>query len=786
MPQISLIEDYYNLYTPEENDAIVEAIADYVPVYAEIHFCIHNNETLNVIVRNRTCGNWLRRMKQKYGENWIRSEKYTPKSIIKEKWSVLPPAWVSDSAIMRSGLLEYDIQAKENQSFEDVILEHFFSPYMTYKRFPVPQIAELLMDFEPEKWTLAQQLHIVKSIFRKQLRMWKKKAKVKRAALSVESEMEERLIDQLRDGPQELQKILTKYKLIKNYPNNMQRRVLRDWYKLLSQLEPNVEEVPVDEFNLKEVRGEIAVYFHSRVSDINEAIESVSGHLMIEFNLVKKMLLSLEEAVTDDLVAKIQNKFRPLQVRVPSELKTLEKLIEPPYPSEPDKGWTAEKWTKWAVTEYLPYRFWLEERGKTDENTARYAEMYGDWFYEHYLNLLYHHKQMLHKAFINAKEKLIESEYALIIVIDNFNLKFFPVLEALLRTKGFMKTDAENYLTLIPSETSLCKRCLFAGQPSNKDIHGNSYEDILAKEWAGYFADKKIIYLSNPGDLKSLEKIDHQIYLLNYLMVDNILHNSEDELGQPHASSVKHYLKGLVETIYEFAQKFKISDKLSIFIVSDHGSTKISAELPNIIDEKFFRERCDDKRHRFITLSSAEFEGLSENHKNQCYFLDKERYGNDENYLITRGYYRFIKTDSSFYVHGGVTPEETIVPFAVFQKTAESVEKPKISLLDNLFRYAVKSFIKLEIVNPNDISFENVQLEVESPEISYEPTSLDELPAQSVVQQKIPCRFPKSIETNSLSLILRFEYGGEEQKFSYEFPIEMRALMESSWDDLFN
>jgi len=740
MSKVTLIEDYYNLKNKSESDVIIEEVADYVTVYAKIHFCIHNAQNLNVIVRNRTCANWLKRMRLKYGKGLIGYKKYSPKTIIEEKWSVSVPDWVSDYEIMRSRLLEYDIQAKENQSFEDVILEYFFSPYMTYKRFPVPQITELLMDFEHEKWTLAQQLSIVRSVFRKQLRSWKDKAK---------SGMEERLIEQFGDEPQELLQILAKYKLIKSYPNKMQRRVLGNWYKLLNQLEPNVEQVPVDESALKDATQEISVYFHSGVNNINEAIESVSGHLMIEFEFIKQMVLSMEKPVTDDLVTKIQNKFRPLQSRIPSELKALEKLIEPEYPSEPSKEWTAEEWTKWAVNEYLPYRFWLENREKMDENINHYAEIYGDWFNEHYLQLLNHHKLMLHKAFINAKEKLNKSEYALIIVIDNFNLKFFPFLETLLKTKGFMKIEHKNYLTLIPSETTLCKRCLFAGQPSNKDIHGNSYEEILAKEWTGYFADKRIIYLSNPGALKSLEKIDHQIYLLNYLMFDRTLHESEDDLGQPHSSSVQHYLQGLVDTIYEFAQKFQISDKLSIFVTSDHGSTKIPTELRNIIDEEFFKERCDDKRHRFITLSSEEFEGLSENHENQCYFLDKELYGNNENYLIARGYYRFIKTDKSFYVHGGVTPEETIVPFAVFQKTAISIEKPKISLLDNLFRYAVKSFIKLEIVNPNDISFENVQLEVESPEISYEPTSLDELPAQSVLQQKIPCRFPKDIETNS-------------------------------------
>ena len=67
----------------------------------------------------------------------------------------------------------------------------------------------------------------------------------------------------------------------------------------------------------------------------------------------------------------------------------------------------------------------------------------------------------------------------------------------------------------------------------------------------------------------------------------------------------------------------------------------------------------------------------------QCYTLDRHKYGLDNNYLIARHYYRFLKTEDNFYVHGGLTPEETIVPFVTFRKASveELIETFRLPLL---------------------------------------------------------------------------------------------------------
>jgi len=105
-----------------------------------------------------------------------------------------------------------------------------------------------------------------------------------------------------------------------------------------------------------------------------------------------------------------------------------------------------------------------------------------------------------------------------------------------------------------------------------------------------------------------------------------------------------------------------------------------------------------------------------------------------------------------------------------------------------VFRYAVKSVIGLDIVNPNEYPLENVSLTIQQPDVTYDEVVLAEIPAKQVVTQRIPCRFARTAEKiDKLALTLQFQYRGQEQSFDYEFPITMKAMMESGFgiDNLF-
>ena len=566
MAIVTVVQDNYGLVPKSSNAIFIEGIKDYVPSYCAIQTAVHTNKQTTVIVRHKTCGHWLKRACQKYTDQVITWNICTPRQVIESEWGVSVPSAISDTAIIRSGLLDYDICAKENQSFEDALLEYFFGPQLGYNQFPPNQLVDLLNAYDASEWEKSKDIPLVRRLYENRLRQW---------CESAQSEEERRLIELYRENPASLYQLLTTYKVMRGYPTNIQRRVLGDDYSTLVSLKPDVEQLPSSGdpmwSPLKEAIDEIDIYLRSRIhpeiliDEFTEILESVSGCLLIEFNLIKEMLHSLSTPVTQELIDALQTQFGPLQERIPSELSALSNLVQPVRPREPQATWTADEWMSWAVKEYLPYHFWLEDGNAVDEEVAGYAQMYGDWLYENYLQLRHHYDYILYKAFINAQGELTQSEYALVVVIDNLTLKFFEILEALLQARGYSSTLKKHYLTLLPSETSVCKRCLLAGQPSNVDIHARGYPDIIAQEWSGFFGDKKVKYVPSLGELKNLPSLDNHIYFLNYRPIDEVLHQSAEDIGQSHTELIRQFLTGLVSNIDEFAKKFEIDDRLLLF-----------------------------------------------------------------------------------------------------------------------------------------------------------------------------------------------------------------------------
>jgi hypothetical protein len=91
---------------------LVEDIPDYAPAYACMAEAIHTDQPLTVVVRHPTCAAWLRAAQQKHGPERIQVTTVTPRRRLAELWSIELPAWVTDEAIARSGLLELPLQAR--------------------------------------------------------------------------------------------------------------------------------------------------------------------------------------------------------------------------------------------------------------------------------------------------------------------------------------------------------------------------------------------------------------------------------------------------------------------------------------------------------------------------------------------------------------------------------------------------------------------------------------------------------------------------------------------------
>ena len=101
--------------------------------------------------------------------------------------------------------------------------------------------------------------------------------------------------------------------------------------------------------------------------------------------------------------------------------------------------------------------------------------------------------------------------------------------------------------------------------------------------------------------------------------------------------------------------------------------------------------------------------------------MKRKLYGFEKNYLIAKGYSHFAGIKASSYVHGGLSPEETIIPLMHFKKMAWVLQKPVLLLLKKELRYTVRSSLLLELSNADEPPLANLLLQIITPGIECDP-----------------------------------------------------------------
>jgi hypothetical protein len=788
LARVIIINDSFEI-GKKENATLVNGVFDYVNAYEEIMNAIYNKLDLEVLTRDSTCFRWLSKLKTLYGSNYVEILENSPREAIKRKWHIkFLPKDVTDREILESGLLELKIKTKERENFENIILGNCYSIFLNYSELPIYNLVELLDDLVVSKWEEYKKKPVIFRQYKNRLNEWKDKRK--------EDEFI-KIIEDLRNNPKFLQEKLMNYKVIKNYPYEIGERILGDYYDIFRKLPLDLNDLKVSTASIEKAHNEIEIYLANKVKlndieDIEGLLNILSGELYIEFDIIKKAIYDLEKNVTKDLIEKVKEKFYAISDQISTELKDLDLLIPPSKPSEPKDSWNAEEWINWAINEYLPYQFWLEERNKYDEESALFSAKFGEWFFDNFIKLKASFPNILHKILPEICYEIREKEnIILFLMIDNFNYKYYKELENLFSKYGFFCKEPKAYFSMIPTETSVCKVSLFSGESEISNLDNRNYTKIIEQSWSGFARSKKFKFLPNLGTLNDVKKAEHNVYFLNHRTIDELFHQDEYELGKPHREEVLHRLDILVQTVINFIKRLGIEHKTSIYTCSDHGSTKIQAIVSNPIDRKYYNAKSENKHHRFVTLSDIQMENLPSHVESSCFVVHKKKYGLLENVLIARGYNRFKKTSGRYYVHGGLSPEEVIVPLATFDKIIAEPEKVLVNLTRKVFRYSVKSTIELEIGNLNDYEINNVIIDIQNSNIECNPLNIRNIRPKARVRVRIPAIFKKTAdkrEGNRLLARVRFQFLKKPYTQNIEIPITIKSMIEkkSDLEDFFN
>jgi len=557
---VEIVADPAHLEDPTEFECVIAAVPDYVPAIQRIKQAVAAKESPRILVRDAACTVWLKRFAASYSDAVVRYATRTARDLLAELWQTEIPPHITDQAILASGFLEADIVPRSGQLYDEIVLEHFWGEFFTFVRFPLRLSGELINSLHLTRWKANQGRPLAMQALRACKDRW--------LGQTTRRELK-KLVRAVFETPGILRDNLGRYKLLQSYPAQLGQAVLENWYTLFKNMEIDPTPVDLDGVDLGNAVQEIQYYLNSLSSthirgqtDMEAVLDAMSGWLPEELAWVVEQLRDKSEALqpTPQLLQHIKARFRPIHDQTETQLAALEAAIPPDYPSGPAENQTVEEWLHWAVQEYLPYRFWLEENDRWDNTVAEYAAIYADWFYKNYTEHKYQDQDRWVFSLLNhAMQDFKEGRKVLFIVIDNFNFKYLRPLISQFNRRGFrVLGQVEPKWAPIPTTTEVSKWCLVAGETELQKVQGRSYEDILDKDWSGLFEGRQVTYGSRLGDLKKRRQFKEDLILLNYLPIDTALHKDERQIGTTHTADIRGRIETLVEVVCQFARRARI------------------------------------------------------------------------------------------------------------------------------------------------------------------------------------------------------------------------------------
>jgi hypothetical protein len=155
------------------------------------------------------------------------------------------------------------------------------------------------------------------------------------------------------------------------------------------------------------------------------------------------------------------------------------------------------------------------------------------------------------------------------------------------------------------------------------------------------------------------------------------------------------------------------------------------------------------------------------------------------NYLVARKLYHFLPLDENVYVHGGLTPEETLIPVAIYKPVTVSANPLEINLISSPKIYVgTKVDLKFEVTNLNNYPCENVSIEIVDQNFDADVVHLDTLPKLHREQVSTGGRCLRTADRSAKAITVRisFDFLGQPAEQITNIPIELIDPAKAKFD----
>lgn len=707
--------------TPPERTLLVATDQDYCLLVAELRRDLAAAYDA-IWIRQHHHFAWLRAFVEHAGLGHLRPTDFsqtTARDLLAAHWGLAIPSWLTDELILAENLLDRPVPPGPHEHAVAVLLSPLLPPASllssSFPRAHAGLLAEKASALAFQTGLAASA--VTRAAWQNTLQAW--------AAAGTPGWVAD-FCTRLRSDPAKLWRDLTVWRLLQRYPAA----------QLEFALDPSavafVRKVPPEAFKDMNPQPDGRVLALDQIQPLCEQLlatpasrtkfasllNAVSGELPQEFNGLDTMLSRAAFKVERTDVEGVVRRFKSCAEIGTAALTRLQLYVRPPEPAAVDAATAdAAVWTRWFQEQYLYFRSWQVARQEASAPVETSVGDFSEWYCREFVHVHADPNLSAVQALTQWRTSILADSISLVLMVDNLPWSFWPAFEKALADAGLHRHECHSRIAPLPSLTSISKPAIVSGR---WDVTGSDYRKMLetrsAEEWSG----RPVHYLSGVDQLAAHKDFSAPVVLLlNYLAGDEALHSDAAAEGTTHADKLALLYQSLGQRVGEFARRAGGQGrKFGLYVLTDHGATSVLPSETRSIDAQLTKRLFPNEKYRSATLSVTEAAAIPENLWELGFRFVNPCHAGDSVHFIPRGHNTVASLARQTFCHGGATPEEVIVPTAVFRLFPANWIAPAVRFLlklkDGRAAFYVKRMatVEIEIQNPNaaELKLESVSL----------------------------------------------------------------------------
>jgi hypothetical protein len=458
-------------------------------------------------------------------------------------------------------------------------------------------------------------------------------------------------------------------------------------------------------------------------------------------------------------------------------------LLSPPLIEALPLSLQIEEWQKWAVESFIPFKFYVDECPNIDDINLveEYANVYSDWLFNNYSDIVHNGLKTNYNIPGIIHDELCESSIIWLIV-DGLPAIYTQTLNSILKSHGINKIQQNFNFAAIPTITEIGIPTQLSGKfPNSEDYTSNKIEALNLA-----FSSKKIIFKNSIKHFEEALESEFDLCCLHWHEIDEFMHKEDNDIDTRRIEEIKRLLNIRIKQIANII-KSNTDKKIKLIISTDHGSTKCLTRGESIKNSSLLEACKDNPKERCVEITGKLSKANLD--ENEIYYLKKEMTLNSKDWVVAKGYRYFGRFDYG-YRHGGLTPEETIVPLLICEIAQNEIIPIKVifaGLVDLHLGYT--ETIKIQIRNDNDavVEIENIQIS-EDKNFNINITQKLQPLTPKIFEGNI--KIPKNLilknQKAHLNVIVKYFLFGVKHQITSIIEVPIKKSVNENLDNLFN